>query len=352
MTERRGRTAGGLSERERVVLSLTVLCHVGSGEPVGSRYLSRRLGLDLSPATIRNTMADLEEKGYLRQPHVSSGRIPTDRGYRFYVDEVVEGGAPDPGRVGRIRERFLAHRAEPGGLPREASRMLSAASCGAGLVLGPLHGDDRCRRLEFRRVGDRRVLAIILAGSGLVRTRLLEMDEDWRQDELDAMAGLWNGRFAGRPMREVRDELRVMLAAERAELGVLLARALELGRLALDGEAEGEDLHLDGAANILDAPEFASPEKMRALLRAIEEKGRLCRLLDRCLRSEGVRVLIGGELPEPLPSDLSVVTAPYGGAGITLGVVGVIGPKRMAYEQVIPLVAATAASLSEFLSRG
>ncbi len=348
MTTGTEKAADGLSERERRVLSLTVLCHVSSGEPVGSRFLCRRLDLDLSPATIRNTMADLEDKGYLRQPHASSGRIPTDLGYRFYVEEVVSGrAAPGPGDVSGALGRA---RTDGGvtGLVREASRLLSTLTRNAGVVLGPVLGDDRCRRLEFRRVGERRVLAIVLAGSGLVRTRLLEMEEDWRQDELDAMARLWNERFADRPLREVRDELRVVLAAERAELGSLLVQALELGRLALAGDPEAESLHLEGAANLLDAPEFASPGKMRALLRAIEEKGRLCRLLDGCLGAGGLQVLIGGELPDEL-RELGLVTAPFGCDGRVVGVVGVIGPMRMAYERVIPAVSGTAVSLSELL---
>jgi heat-inducible transcriptional repressor len=340
-----------LSERERTVLSLTVLHHIRTGEPVGSRYLAERLDLDVSPATIRNTMADLEAKGYLRQTHVSSGRVPTDLGYRFYVDEVVGVQPVRPDGVEGIRERLGSRRRELTELIRETSRTLSAASHQVGLVLGPQLLDSRLEHLELRRVAPQRVLTIFVTESRLVQTRLLELPEDWPQSELDAMARIWNERFSSLTLREVRERLVDIMAEERAALDSLVVRALELGRQALAGGEPGEELYLDGAANILEVPEFADPGKVRALVRAIEEKGRLCRLLDQCLRAERVRIFIGGEVSLPGLTDVSLVTAPYRREGRVVGVLGVIGPTRMAYERIIPIVACAADSLSEFLSR-
>ena len=342
--------AAPLSERERLVLSLTVLHHIRTGEPVGSRFLARQLDLDLSPATIRNTMADLERKGFLRQTHVSSGRVPTDLGYRFYVDEVVGvSPGPTPG-LEEIREHLGRQRLELPELIRETSRTLSAASHQVGLVLGPQLLHARFEHLELRRVATQRVLAIFVTESRLVQTRLLELEEDWPQEELDAMSRLWNERFSSLTLREVRARLVAILAEERAAFDTLLARAIELGELALTGRVAGDELYLDGAANILEVPEFADPGMVRALVRAIEEKSRLCRLLDECLCAERVRVVIGGELPLSGLGGLSLVTAPYRREGRVIGVLGVIGPTRMAYERIIPIVACAADSLSQRLS--
>jgi len=340
-----------LSERERTVLALTVLHHIRSGEPIGSRYLAAQLDLDVSPATIRNTMADLEEKGYLRQTHVSSGRVPTDLGYRFYVDEIVGAQPLRPDGLARLRERIGGRGSEISEVIRETSRTLSAASRQVGIVLGPRLLDSRLERLELRRVATRRVLSIFVTESRLVQTRLLELPEDWPQEDLDAMARVWNERFATLPLREVWERLAAIMAAERAALSSLVLRALELGRQALAAREPGDELYLDGAANILDVPEFADPGKARALVRAIEEKGRLCTLLDECLRADRVRIFIGGEVSLPGLTDLSLVTAPYRREGEAIGVLGVIGPTRMAYERIIPIVSCAADDLSECLSR-
>jgi len=344
-----GKSGARLTERERTVLSLTALHHIRTGEPVGSRYLARQLDLDVSPATIRNTMADLEEKGYLRQTHVSSGRVPTDLGYRYYVDEIVGIGALQTEGLEEIRER-LGRRLRIPELIREASRALSEASHQAGLVRGPRLIHARFEHLELRRVAPNRVLAIFVTSSRIVQTRLLQLQEDLQQEDLDAMSRVWDDRFANLTLSEVRARLLAVMAEEKAAFDTLVDRALELGRQALAGQDPEEELYLDGAANILEEPEFAEPGKMRALVRAIEEKGRLCRLLDQCLSTDRVSVFIGGELPLPELSGLSLVTAPYRREGQAVGVLGVIGPTRMAYERIIPIVACAADSLSQRLS--
>jgi heat-inducible transcriptional repressor len=338
-----------LTKRERSVLSLTVWHHIRTGEPVGSRYLAQRLDLDVSPATIRNTMADLEEKGYLRQTHVSSGRVPTDRGYRFYVDEVVGREAVETDGLDEIRER-LGRRLQVPELIREASRTLSSVSHQVGLVRGPQLCNARFEHLELRRVAAHRVLAIFVTTSRLVQTRLLELHEDWPQEELDAMSRIWNERFTSLTLREVRARLLAVMAEEKAVFDTLVDRALEMGRQALGVQDPEEELYFDGAANILDVPEFAEPGRIRALVQAIEEKGRLCGLLDQCLSTDRVRIFIGGELPLPEFSGLSLVTAPYRREGQAVGVLGVIGPTRMAYERIIPIVTCAADSLSMSLS--
>lgn len=338
-----------LSERERTVLSLTVLHHIRTGEPIGSRYLARRLDLDVSPATIRNTMADLEEKGFLRQVHVSSGRVPTDLGYRFYVDEVVGAGAAQPEWLDEIRKRLDRPLQIPE-LMREASRTLSAASHQVGLVRGPQLVNARFEHLELRRVAPQRALAIFVTCSRLVQTRLIVLQEDWQQEELDALSRIWNERFSGLTLGEVRVRLLAVMAEEKAAFDTLVERALEIGRQAFAGQELEEELHFDGAANIFEVPEFADPGRLRALVYAMEEKSRLCRLLDQCLVADRVRIFIGGELSLPELAGLSIVTAPYRRDGHVAGVLGVIGPTRMAYERIIPIVACAADSLSLRLS--
>jgi heat-inducible transcriptional repressor len=210
--------------------------------------------------------------------------------------------------------------------------------------------NSRFEHLELRRVASYRVLAIFVTSSRLVQTRLLELQEDWPQEELDAMSRIWNERFSSLTLREVRARLLAVMAEEKAVFDTLVDRALEMGRQALAGQDPEDELCLDGASNILDVPEFADPGKIRALVRAIEEKGRLCRLLDHCLCTDRVTIFIGGELPLPEFSGLSLVTAPYRSEGQVVGVLGVIGPTRMAYERIIPIVACAADSLSLGLS--
>jgi heat-inducible transcriptional repressor len=293
--------------------------------------------------------ADLEQKGYLRQMHVSSGRVPTDLGYRFYVDEVVGAGAVHTEALEQIRER-LGRRLNVPELIREASRTLSAASHQVGLVRGPQLASARFEHLEVRRVAPQRALAIFVTASRLVQTRLLELPEDWQQPELDALCRVLNERFCGLTLGEVRARLLVVMAEEKAMFDTLVERALELGRRAFSGEEEEQELLFDGAANILEVPEFADPGRMRALVQAMEEKSRLCRLLDQCLSTDRVRIFIGGELPLPELAGLSLETAPYRREGQPVGVLGVIGPTRMAYERIIPIVVCAADSLSRRLS--
>jgi heat-inducible transcriptional repressor len=341
-----------LKEREKKILYLTVYYYISTGEPVGSRFLSKKLDLDLSPATIRNIMADLEASGLLRQTHPSSGRIPTDMGYRCYVDLLVKSRKPRPLDIRRIQERFSRKNREIDEIIKETSKTLSVISRHLSVVLAPRFIDTRFEHMEFLRVGPGRILAIFVSDPGLVQNKLLEMESDWGQEELSTMARMWNERFSERPLREVRVELMEMMEEDRAEYGILFKRALELGRRVLTGEVETGDLYTDGAANIFAWPEFASPAKMRHLIEAIEEKSKLLQLLDRVLESEGTQVFIGGEMPLPELRELSLITAPYRREGQNLGVLGVIGPTRMEYAKIIPIVAYTASSLSEYLNLG
>jgi heat-inducible transcriptional repressor len=347
-----GQPGRSLTERERKILYLLVYYHIATGEPVGSRFLSKKLDLDISPATVRNIMADLEEAGFLRQTHPSSGRVPTDLGYRCYVDLLIKPGPPKATARQQIRERLLRGNLTFEEVFQSTSRTLSAVSRQLGIVVGPRLLGDRHQQLQFVRIGRRRVLAVIISGSGLIQNKMLELPEDWTQEELSAMSELWNRRFGSCSLREVREELLERMAADKAEFDRLMETALTLGRRALleEDERAGESIYLEGTANMFSWPEFASPEKLRNLMNAIEEKSRLLQLLDRSLQAEGIQIYIGEEMPMPEMKEMSLITAPYRREGKVLGVLGVIGPTRMEYSKVIPIVEYTAASLSEYLS--
>jgi heat-inducible transcriptional repressor len=339
-----------LTEREKNVLYLTVYYYIATGEPVGSRYISRKLERELSAATVRNVMADLEEKGLLRQTHPSSGRYPTDPGYRCYVDLLIRTERPRATAIRQIRERFAERHRSVEEVFQETSRTLSAVSHQLGLVVGPKFLSDRFRRLQFVRIGRRKVLAVIVSDNGLVQNKMFDLPEDWSQGELNAMSEIWNSRFSTRPVREVRSELLDRMAADKEEFDRLLEAAIALGRQALLEEEKAESLYLEGTANMLAWQEFASPDKLRRLMTAIEEKSRLLHLLDRSMKSDGIQIFIGEEMPIPEMKELSLITAPYGLEGRVLGVLGVIGPTRMEYSRVIPIVEYMAVSLSDYLS--
>ncbi len=341
---------GTLTDREKKVLTLTVYYYIASGDPVGSRFVSKKLDLDLSPATVRNVMADLEEKGLLRQTHISSGRVPTDAGYRCYVELNILSKRARPVAIRQIRETLAGRRLTMEEAFQETSKALSAVSRQLSLVVGPKFMSDRFRRLQFVRIGPRRALAVIVTDNRLVQNRMLDLPEEWSQEELNAMSEIWNRRFAARPVREVRAELLEGMAADKAEFDRLVEASLVLGKLALLDEAQEESLYLEGTRNLLEWSEFASPGRLRRLMAAIEEKSRLLHLLDRSMRADGIQICIGGEMPFPELKDMSLITAPYGKEGQILGVLGVIGPTRMEYSRVIPIVEYTAASLSEYLS--
>jgi len=341
-----------LTEREKKVLTLTVYYYIASGEPVGSRFVAKKLDLDLSPATVRNIMADLEEKELLRQPHVSSGRVPTDLGYRCYVDLTLLDRRPRPEAIRQIRRSLGSRGVTVDEVFQETSRTLSAVSRQLGLVMGPKFMSDRFRKIQFVKISGRKVLAVIVTGHGLVQNRMIDLSEDWGQEELNSMSEIWNRRFSQRPVREVRAELLDGMAVDKAEFDRLVETALALGRQALLEELQGESIYLEGTRNALRWPEFASPDRLSRLMHAIEEKSRLLHLLDRSMRADGIQIYIGEEMPLPAMKDMSLITAPYGREGQILGVLGVIGPKRMEYSRVIPIVEYTALSLSEYLKQG
>jgi heat-inducible transcriptional repressor len=294
-------------------------------------------------------MADLEELGYLAQPHTSAGRVPTDMGYRFYVDSLMDRRPLTRAQESMIERRFGIARGEVEELMREATQLLSGLSRSVGVVLAPRVDQWTVKRIEFVQVSAERVLVILVAASGQVHHRVITLDEVIPQEELNKIARLLNSMVEGMSLSRVRQLLVKKMAEEKAMYDALLRRALTLGQKSLGEEKEGE-VYIGGTANIMHQPEFADVEKMRSIFTAFEEKSKLVKILDRCLSQQGLTIIIGSENVVREWQPLSVVTAPYCCGEHLLGTLGVIGPTRMDYGKIIPLVDFTARLLSQSLT--
>jgi heat-inducible transcriptional repressor len=341
-----------LDAREREILKSVIRAHTLTGAPVGSRAVSLGAGMDLSPATIRNIMAELEERGLLTQPHTSAGRVPTDTAYRIYVDHLMGAQRVVPAQAHAIDEALLRTRGDVAELLEEASRQLSRLSHHVGVVLAPELRRIVVEHLEFVRLDPRRVVAVLVDRAGVVHNRILDDPEGPGQDELDRVGRWLTEQFAGRTLGQMREELLERMSAERAAYDRLRSASLELGRKAVErgpGQEEAE-LFVEGVSNLLAEPAFADRARMRAILKTLEEKTRVVDLLGRVLEGEGVQVVIGRENPVPDLSDCSLVASTYAAGERVLGSVGIVGPTRMEYARAVALVDYLAKVLTRLLS--
>ena len=339
----------GLDPREREILKSVIQAHIVTGEPIGSRTLSKETKLDLSAATIRNIMADLEERGLLSQPHTSAGRVPTDSAYRLYVDQLMGPVRMSASDAQAIDEALLRTRGELPELLGEASRQLSRFSHHVGVALAPEFRTVVVEHLEFVRLEGSRVVAILVDRSGVVHNRMLEVAEPLDQGELDRIGRYLSEQFTGSTLPAMREALLRRMAEETATCDRLLARSLALGSRAIEAEAPAAGVFVEGASNLLAAPEFGDIERLRALFRTLEEKGRLVELLGQLLHGAGVQIVIGRENPADL-ADCSVVASTYGVGDRVMGTVGIVGPTRMEYARAVALVDYLARILTRVLS--
>jgi heat-inducible transcriptional repressor len=335
-----------LDPRAQTLLKSLVERYIADGQPVGSRVLSRQSGLELSPATIRNVMADLEEQGYIASPHTSAGRIPTPKGYRFFVDSLMVAQPLADAEIQMLEGELHADR--PQQLVSAAATLLSQLTHFAGVVVTPRR-EASFRHLEFLRLSDRRVLLIIVSAEGDVQNRILHTDRPYGQSQLVEASNFFNQHYAGQPFEAVRSLLAEELKSLREDVVGLMTAAVEVGGAALH---EGEGLVVSGEKNLLHAHDLASNmDRLRRLFELFEQKTSLLHLLDVSQRAQGVQLYIGGESGLVPLDECSVVTAPYEVEGRVIGTLGVIGPTRMAYERVIPIVDITAKLLSNALAR-
>jgi heat-inducible transcriptional repressor len=341
--------ASALDERKREVLRALIQLHIETGEPVGSESLSRTLGRALSPATLRSVMADLEALGYLDHPHTSAGRVPTDDGYRFFVDSLMGRPRLPAGEQEAIESELRSGDASAEQTMERASSLLSRLSRHVGFVLAPDIARTSFRHIDFVPLAHPRILVVMVSASGLVTHKVIEVPEPFRPEELQACANYLNQSFTGMSLGDIRRRLLELMTEEKAQYDSLLQKAVALGGRAFEAEGEAS-VYLDGTSNILARPEFEDVERMRALFKTFEEKGRLVRLLNACLRGDGIRVLIGHENPPDL-RDLSLVAARCAvGSDEGFGL-GVLGSTRMEYAHVVALVDHMARAVSDLLGR-
>jgi heat-inducible transcriptional repressor len=334
-----------LDKRAQTLLKALVERYIADGQPVGSRALSRISGLDLSPATIRNIMADLEEMGYVASPHTSAGRIPTPRGYRLFVDTLLTVRQIDEHSVD-VSMHLPAH--QPQKVIANAAQMLSSLSQFAGVVQSPRR-ESVFEQIEFLRLSEKRILLVIVDPHGGVQNRLLLTDVDYSPAQLIQSANYLNQNFAGMSFDQVRTRLTSELRQLRDDMGRLMQAAVEAGSEAM--AEQGDDMIIAGERNLLSVADLSSNmSSLRQMFEMFEQKTGLMQLLDVSSKAGGVQIFIGGESNLVPMDEMSVVTAPYEVNGKIVGTLGVIGPTRMAYERVIPIVDITAKLLSSALS--
>jgi heat-inducible transcriptional repressor len=341
-----------LDSRAEALLGALIKEHVITGEAVGSRLLSDRFshGYGWSPATIRNVMADLEEGGLVEQPHTSAGRVPTDKGYRYYVDNML--GEARLSRVDlKAIDNLFAINADSGTSPdrfmETASHVLSALSQNVGIVVSPSLAENRLKHIEFVQLPDKRILVVLVSTSNIIHNKVIRLTDEITQDELDRTARYLNAEFGGMSLLAIRAEIVELMKEEKALYDQLLRNAVLLCERSLEGEEEGAggEVYVDGTSNILTKPDFDDIERMRDLFRTFEEKSRLIKVLNECVSHDtqsypgDVHVVIGREHPATSLRNCAVITAPYRmGSNDNVGTLGVVGPMRIEYARIMAMV--------------
>ncbi|MDH3561262.1 MAG: heat-inducible transcriptional repressor HrcA [Gammaproteobacteria bacterium] len=337
-----------ISERAQHMLRVLIDRYIREGQPVGSRTLAREAGLELSPATIRNVMSDLEDLGFIRAPHTSAGRVPTVQGYRFFVDTLLKVQPLDVSSLERLRLEFDVNRA-PKGLIESASELLSGITHLAGVVSLPKHEHAMFRRVEFLPLSDKRVLAILVTSEGEVQNRIITTDRQCSASELQQASNYLNELFAGKDLAAVRSTLLAEMQEARSTMNQMMMTAMQMADQVLR-EKQSEDFVMAGQTNLMEFQELCDIEKLRNLFDAFNQKREILHLLDLCVHGDGIQIFIGEESGYQTLDECSMVTAPYQVDGEVMGVLGVIGPTRMAYDRVIPIVDATARLLGAALN--
>lgn len=338
------RTGGyDLDERKKEVMAAIVKAHVTTGQPVGSFMLARQSSERLSSATMRNICAELEEEGFLSHPHTSAGRLPTDKGYRYYVDNLMQATELSPADATLINEQLLDEEtlSNPERMMERASHLLSQLTDNVGIVVPPAISQDRLHHIEFVRLPDARILVITASSAGRVQDRLIRLDEAVSQSDLNTTARYLIENFRGLSLAEIRDELLSRMTEEKALYDRLLRNAMLLCSQSLQ-DGDEPDVFIEGASNIIAKPDFSDTERLRALFRMFEQKGRIVKILNECIEDalrESIAVRIGSENRFLDLRDCTVIASPcFYGNGEAAGSIGVVGPTRIEYERLISIV--------------
>ncbi len=337
-----------LNERAQHFLKVLIERYIRDGQPVGSRTLANDAALELSPATIRNVMADLEEQGLITSPHTSAGRVPTVNGYRLFVDSLISLQPVAKHSIKRLHEE-LGEKEAPQNLVETASRFLSGLTHMAGVVMIPRHDQIVIRELQFVHLSDTRVLAILVTSQGEVLNRIVETSRLFSRSELEQASRFINAHYSGLELDAIKCKIVQEMQGHQQDMDRLMREALVIADKALQDEDEEQDYVVSGQTNLMDFDELAQLDRIKMMFDAFSEKQEILHLLDRCSQAEGVQLFIGEESGYGPLEKCSVVTAPYEMDNTVVGVLGVIGPTRMAYDRVIPIVDITAKMLGAAL---
>jgi heat-inducible transcriptional repressor len=336
-----------LDERNRRVLQAVIDSYIASGAPIGSTVLVKRYDFGVSSATLRNIMAELEELGFLTHPHTSAGRIPTDIGYRYYIDSLISIENDNEDIEDHLRQAPPLQGEDLHELMEEASRFLAALSHCAGVVVAPTESEAQYKHIEFVRLRGRQVLIIFVTATGIVQNKLIDLDESIRQQDLNRFSAYLDDELVGRTLDEVRQRLIEKLQEEKIVFMRLMEETYRASQEVR--ERESEKVYIGGASQMLESPEFANVDKMKALLKAFEDKYKMLKLLDSSVAAKGIKVFIGSENPYFEMQGCSMVVGSYQAGANVVGTLGVIGPTRMQYKQVIHVVDYTSRLLSKLL---
>lgn len=345
-----------LSDRSQRLLRTLIENYIRHGQPVGSRVLVQESGVDVSSATVRNVMVDLEELGLIASPHTSAGRIPTAKGYRMFVDSLLTVKSLEAQEVVRLQTQLGGHLAAASvdGLIKRASGLLSEVTSLAGLVMLPTQKALSLKHIEFMPLSDKRVLAILVISNNDVRNVVIQSERNYKKAELEQAAEYLNFAFQGKGLSQVRESLLTEMRVAKADMDSMMQTAIEMADQVFlgDGEQVGDDYVMAGQTNLMGCAELSQVAKLRGLFEAFNEKRDILYLLDQSMQAKGLKIFIGEESGYQVLDECSVVTAPYEVGDQRVGVLGVIGPTRMAYERVIPIVDMTAKLLGQALNRG
>ena len=340
-----------LDDRSKKILRELISLYCTTGEPVGSRTLSKKAKMELSPASIRNVLSDLEAMGYITQPHTSAGRIPTDKGYRFFVNHLLKNHELNPGQKEWIENMIQPSSGDFEKILLLTTELLSSLSHHIALAVAPNLDRMILQNIDFIRVSEQRILAITITKGGVVSNKIIELEENFTQEELTEIGNYIKTEFCGRTLPAIRNQIIALMKQEQVQYDTLMKKAVFLSRKTL-APMESEQLFINGASQIVNYPEFFDISKTRELLEALEEKSKILRLLTECIEGEGTHIFIGSENKDPELKGVTLISSPYKYGDQSVGTVGILGPTRMEYGRIIPLVDHIAKVVSNILTRG
>jgi heat-inducible transcriptional repressor len=338
-----------LEPRSLEILKAIVAEYISTGEPVGSRTISKKRDVELSAASIRNVMSDLTEAGYITQPHISAGRIPTDIGYRFFVNTILQDARPEPhDYLINIESLITSAGVDVKDVLRQSSLVLAELSHKAGVVTSTALSEQTFRSIELIKVATDKIVVVLVSTTGFVQNKMIFDEDGLNQEILESYARVLNEMLKNLDLRQAKERIEQELAKEKTLMDAMLSKALRLGHIVLSQETE-RDIFIEGRTNILDEPEFSDLEQLRALLVTLEEKSKLLKILDKTLEARGLQVFIGSEHGLDQIESCSIIAYPVRTTEYLWASIGVIGPKRMDYQKVVPLVMSTGKVLTRLL---